>query len=104
MWEELRSIVGFCHVRCRDCGHRHRKALLWLDGLTHARCPKCYRSELTDWDEPYYFPPGYVRALLHIGGKAHRCRACRVNFVSFLGRKSTLRPSGSPGASGRAAA
>jgi len=25
--------------------------------------------------------------LLHFGGKAHRCRVCRYNFVSFMNRK-----------------
>lgn len=98
------KVAGFCAVRCRDCGYRFTKGLLWLDGLTHARCPRCYRTDLTDWDEPYYYPPSYVQALLKIGAKAHRCRYCRVNFVSFFNRKRPELPAPGSGNHDSAAA
>ena len=89
-WEEITKIAGFCPVRCHDCGHRSTKTLLWPDGIGHARCPKCYRTELTDWAEPYFYPPGHQRILLRFGAKGHRCSRCRVNFVSFFSRKQVL--------------
>jgi predicted Zn-ribbon and HTH transcriptional regulator len=90
--EDLSKIAGFCPVRCRDCGHRYTKALLWLDDFWNARCPKCYRTELSDWEEPYYYPPRYLRLLLRIGAKGHRCKKCRYNFVSFMNRKKPAVP------------
>jgi hypothetical protein len=58
-----------------------------------AKCPKCLRDDLTDWEERYYYPPRWQQALLHVGGKAHRCGACRHNFVSFRPRKFEFVPS-----------
>lgn len=86
-------MVGYCAVRCRDCGHRFQEGILWLPGMGYARCPRCLREDLCDWEERYYYPPRWQQALLHFGAKAHRCGACRVNFVSFKKRSRQFEPS-----------
>jgi hypothetical protein len=64
-----------------------------LPSIGSANCPKCFRQDLTDWEEKYNYPPRWQQALLHIGAKAHRCAVCRLNFVSFRRRKSDFVPS-----------
>lgn len=80
-------------MRCRDCNHRYREGILLLPGMGYAKCPRCLREDLTDWEEKYYYPPRWQQALLNIGAKAHRCAVCRVNFVSFRRRKAQFVPS-----------
>ncbi len=70
-------------MRCSDCGHRWRHSLWRLREVFYARCPRCYRLELTTWDETYYHVPAIWRVLTGIGAKKVRCKACRTNFVSF---------------------
>ena len=59
-----------------------------LPGMSYAKCPRCLRQDLADWEEKYYYPPRWQQALLHVGAKAHRCAVCRVNFVAFGRRRS----------------
>ena len=92
VWETLLSVIGYCPVRCRDCDHRFREGVLLPVGR-YAKCPRCMRTDLTNWEEKYYYPPRWQQALLHFGGKAHRCAVCRYNFVSFLRRQSEFVPS-----------
>ncbi len=92
VWEILLSVVGYCQVRCRDCEHRFQDGILVPVSL-YAKCPRCLRTDLADWEEQYHYPPRWQQALLHVGGKAHRCAVCRHNFVSFLRRKSEFVPS-----------
>ena len=80
-------------MRCRDCGHRYQEGIVWIPGMGYAKCPTCLREDLTDWEEKYAYPPRWEQALLHIGGKAHRCAVCRKNFVSFLARRREFVPS-----------
>ena len=87
-WESFLSIFGYCTVRCRDCLHRYREGIVWLPGMGYAKCPRCLREDLADWEEKYAYPPRWQQSLLHIGAKAHRCAVCRLNFVSFLRRRS----------------
>lgn len=91
--EKLKSALGYCPVRCRECGHRFFEAILWLPGMGFARCPKCLREDLADWDEPYRYPPQWQQLLLKLGAKAHRCPPCRLNFVSFRRRRRAYVPS-----------
>lgn len=93
LWDRILGIFGYCAVRCRDCNHRFREGILWLPGMGFARCPKCLREDLCDWEERYYYPPRWQQALLSFGAKAHRCGACRVNFVSFKRRQREFEPS-----------
>ncbi len=91
--ESIGSLFGFGPVRCRECEHRFSEAKLWLPTVHYARCPKCFREDLSDWAEKYFYPPFYSRMLLHVGAKAHRCSVCRNNFVSFFPRKREFTPS-----------
>lgn len=57
---------------------------MWANGgWKYARCPKCYRQELTTWSEQYYHPPRWTVFLLRLGATPYRCAACRCNFASF---------------------
>ncbi len=57
---------------------------MWFSGAwKYARCPRCYRQELTTWSEQYYHPPSWTKFLLRMGATPYRCAACRCNFASF---------------------
>jgi len=56
--------------------------------VPYAHCPRCLRQDLSDWAEKYHMPGKFSRMLLYVGGRRHRCSACRVNFVSFFPRKA----------------
>jgi DNA-directed RNA polymerase subunit RPC12/RpoP len=85
--EQVKSLFGIYPLRCRRCKARWRTST-WQDGAwRYARCPRCYRQELTSWDEAYYNPPLGVRFWLSLGAKRHRCAACRHNFTGFKPRK-----------------
>ncbi|WP_155121197.1 hypothetical protein [Bryobacter aggregatus] len=70
-------------MRCIDCQHRWRHSLWHLRESFYARCPRCYRLQLSTWDETYYHIPLIWRVLTGLGAKKVRCKACRFNFVSF---------------------
>jgi hypothetical protein len=57
---------------------------VWAEGAwRYARCPLCYRQELTTWSEQYYHPRRWTIILLRLGATPYRCAACRCNFASF---------------------
>jgi hypothetical protein len=57
---------------------------VWADGAwKYARCPRCYRQDLSTWSQQYYRPPNWINFLLRIGATPYRCAACRCNFASF---------------------
>jgi hypothetical protein len=81
--EVLRGLVGIYPLRCRRCGNRWETSV-WAEGAwKYARCPRCYRQELTTWSEQYYNPPRWITTLLRLGATPYRCAACRCNFASF---------------------
>lgn len=81
--EWLRGLVGGTPLRCRRCKTRWETSV-WDDGAwKFARCPKCYRQELTTWSEQYYHPPSWITVKLRLGATPYRCAACRCNFASF---------------------
>jgi hypothetical protein len=85
--ENLRGIFGWYPLRCRRCKTRWETSI-WEGGAwRYARCPRCYRQELTFWSETHYNPPVSVRFWLALGAKHIRCEACRHNFASFRPRK-----------------
>ena len=51
--------------------------------MIYARCPLCYRIDLSLWKPEQYHVPLWWRLLLNLGAKPRRCEACRKNFVSF---------------------
>jgi hypothetical protein len=81
--EFLKGLVGVSNLRCRRCNHRWQTSV-WANGSwKYARCPRCYRQELTKWAAHYYSPPRWTRILLGLGASPLRCPACRCNFASF---------------------
>ena len=81
--ERLKGMVGIYPLRCRRCRARWETSV-WASGAwKYARCPRCYRQELTTWSEQYYHPPRWTTFLLRVGATPYRCAACRCNFASF---------------------
>ncbi|MDX2182329.1 MAG: hypothetical protein SFV18_22255 [Bryobacteraceae bacterium] len=83
-------------VRCRECAQPSWSSLWGLRQLHLARCPSCYRTELTTWSEKYHRTTAWQAWRLALGAKRVRCAACRCNFVSFRKVASPARgvPSG----------
>ncbi|SRR5581483_1851162 len=81
--ERLKNWLGLSPLRCRRCRYRWETSV-WANGAwRYARCPQCYRQELTKWKETRYNAPRWTRFLLRLGARAHRCEACRCNFADF---------------------
>jgi len=79
----MRALIGVYPLRCRRCRTRWETSV-WASGAwKYARCPRCYRQELTTWSEQYYRPPRWTVILLRLGATPYRCAACRCNFASF---------------------
>lgn len=81
--ERVRSILGIYPVRCRACDARFFSSIWHFRYLRYARCPRCYRMDLSTWSEQYYNPPTLTRAMLRLGATPYRCEYCRCNFASF---------------------
>jgi len=85
--EYLKYLVGVSNLRCRRCNGRWETSV-WASGSwRYARCPRCYRQELTKWTEHHYNPSRWTRLLLRLGATPLRCPACRCNFAGFRSRK-----------------
>ena len=81
--EAIKGLVGVYPLRCRRCRHRWLTSA-WAGGAwKFARCPRCYRQELTTWSEQYYHPSRWTVVQLRMGAIPYRCAACRCNFASF---------------------
>ena len=81
---------GGTPLRCRRCNMRWETSV-WDDGdWKFARCPKCYRQELTTWSEHYYNPGSWITLKLRLCATPYRCAACRCNFASFNKCKETF--------------
>jgi hypothetical protein len=81
--EHFRAVFGIYPLRCRRCNTRWQTSA-WASGAwKFARCPRCYRQELSTWSEQFYVPPRWILILLRLGATPYRCAACRCNFASF---------------------
>jgi hypothetical protein len=81
--EHFKALFGVSQLRCRRCRTRWSTSV-WAEGAwRYARCPRCYRQQLTTWSEQYYHPPRWTTFQLRIGATPYRCAACRCNFASF---------------------
>lgn len=81
--EGLKSLAGATQLRCRRCNERWETSV-WADkAWKFARCPRCYRQELTTWSLAYYQPPTSTHLMITMGATPYRCAACRCNFASF---------------------
>jgi len=72
--------------RCDSCQRQFRGRTIQWRYVWYAKCPRCAGLELTNWEEKYYYPPWYKRALTHVGAREQRCDSCRYNFISFRPR------------------
>jgi len=81
--EWLRGCYGACPLRCRRCQTRWVTSVWDSAAWKYARCPKCYRQDLTTWSEHYYNAPRSITIKLRLGATPYRCAACRCNFASF---------------------
>ena len=81
--EWLKSLFGVYPLRCRRCKTRWLTSTWEAAAWKYARCPRCYRQELSTWSEHYYSPPSWTTFQLRMGATPYRCAACRCNFASF---------------------
>lgn len=86
--EHFLRISGLFQLRCRHCDHRFSFSLWDPRNLAYARCPRCYRLDLSQWNENHYHVPTGQKILLALGARRHRCEACRCNFVGFRPAKA----------------
>ena len=81
--EKLRSVFGKFPVRCRRCSSRF-ESTIWKPSMArYAKCPRCYRTELSRWNVDHYDVPTRIRIKLGLGASPLRCEHCRCNFASF---------------------
>ena len=52
--EHILELVGVFQLRCKRCQTRFRGSISQPSQVMYARCPKCYRMELSTWSEQYY--------------------------------------------------
>lgn len=75
--------LGMIHLRCRECDERFAAGLVEVRNSLYARCPRCYRLDLTTWNRKHIIVTASRKLLLFLGAKPRRCARCRCNFVSF---------------------
>jgi len=83
IWERVKALCGVYQLRCRKCQKRWETSVWANSAWKYARCPRCYRQELTTWSEQYYHSPRGITIMLRLGATPFRCPACRCNFASF---------------------
>ncbi|MBV6430294.1 MAG: hypothetical protein IANPNBLG_00403 [Bryobacteraceae bacterium] len=81
--EHILSLLGRDSLRCKDCQHRFLARIWRFTDLRYARCPCCYRTELSTWSEDHYIAKWFTSLMLALGAKRIRCEYCRFNFASF---------------------
>ena len=74
-------------MRCRRCRHSWETSAWANQAWRYARCPRCYRQDLSTWDTSYYNPDFSTGLLLALGARPQRCEACRCNFASYRPRR-----------------
>lgn len=81
--EHLLEFAGIYPLRCKRCETRFRARVWSVSQVVYARCPRCFRTELSTWSEQYYNPTFGTKLKLRIGATPYRCEFCRCNFASF---------------------
>lgn len=81
--QRLLELAGICQLRCKRCQTRFQGSISNPTQIVYARCPKCFRMELSTWSEQYYNPKLTTRMKLRMGATPYRCEFCRCNFASF---------------------
>lgn len=81
--ESIAKFFGFFRFRCRDCDTRFSGQIWDVSNIFWAKCPRCYRMDLSTWDPEHYRYPTRWLLLMHLGAKCIRCEYCRHNFLSY---------------------
>lgn len=81
--ERLLSLFGSHQLRCKDCQHRFSSKVFHFADLIYSRCPRCYRMDLSSWNEDHYLPRWTTKMQLRFGAKRLRCEYCRLNFAGW---------------------
>jgi DNA-directed RNA polymerase subunit RPC12/RpoP len=85
--ETLLSFVGIRPLRCRDCRVRFTARTWHIGNLRWARCPQCWRMDLSTWTEKHYPVVRLgTRLALFLGAHRYRCEYCRLNFAAWRPR------------------
>lgn len=90
LWESVRTWFGVYPLRCPRCRTRWSTSVWDQGAWKFARCPRCYRQELSTWSEHYYRAPLWTVLLLRMGATPYRCPVCRCNFASYRPCKERL--------------
>lgn len=85
--ERIKTFVGYYPIRCRECRTRFVARVWDFTSWRYARCPECYRTDLTTWSEEHYTAVGMTALKASLGARRYRCAQCRVNFASFRPRR-----------------
>lgn len=85
--ETVLKALGIFPLRCRECDTRFSRQIWDPLNAIYARCPRCYRLDLSTWSMDHYRAPAHWLFFFKIGANAHRCEYCRHNFISFRPRK-----------------
>lgn len=81
------TLFGFYAFRCDSCSHRFVIRPLGPRATVFARCPRCFRMDLSTWDPKYYHAEFWADLKAWLGGNRWRCEPCRRNFVSWRPRR-----------------
>ncbi len=73
-----------------------------LSELRFARCPQCFRMDLTAWSGRTFVPPFWSRVKLMFGAHRWRCEYCRLEFLPACAGEKKCFPSNAGDGSGRA--
>ncbi len=84
--ERIWSLIGVRPLRCRDCRYRFVARTWRLSDLKYARCPQCWRMDLSLWSEKDRHLTLTMALRMALGAKPFRCEYCRINFLSFRRR------------------
>lgn len=85
--EIVAEFLGTFCFRCAKCGHHFQHSVFGRETVFYAKCPRCFRMDLTTWSESHYRPTWWTKLQIALGAKRLRCEGCRCNFVSFRGRR-----------------
>lgn len=81
------TLFGLYAFRCGNCGRKFLSRPMGVGGSVYAKCPRCYRMDLTTWDQKYYRASFWESFKTWFGAHRWRCEPCRTNFVSWRPRK-----------------
>lgn len=85
--EFIGEFLGSYCFRCLRCGNQFQFSVFGLSSWWYAKCPRCFRMDLTTWSESNYRPSVWIKFRTLLGARRVRCEACRCNFVSNRKKK-----------------